>query len=717
MVLLSFPLPVNLALRLLSYSPISHTRPSPLLIKRHSVASAVHSRVASLRHRAGGSNNGDASLGPTISMESIPLDTDLKPTVSEKTRDYLKRDQKVTDLIPSKPPSDDEPVVVKEKLGQWLATGICGNNITSSCLYVIALCADPAGKYAPIALAFIAFVLFLFRKIYEEVVGALPVNGGTYNLLLNTTSKSKASIAACLTMLSYVTTAVISSSSANRYVQSLFSDPDMYPVVWTTIALLTIAALLNLFGITESAVVALLIFSFHMLSCGMLIIAGFIRVFRGMPTHPETGMNMLEHNWKNTSPADGWALGLFYGYASALLGISGFESSSNYVEQQKDGVFPQTLRNMWIAVTIINPVTALLAQMLLPMPAIVAEAESGALLSKMGAIAGGDWLEIWIIIDAALVLSGAVLTAFVGYTGLVHRMTVDRCLPQVLLQVNKLRGTRHWIILSFWALTSLLVLFTNGNIEIMAGIYTMAFLSVMTLFTVGNMLRKVKRQRLPTPVVASWGRVIFACGAVVMGLIGNVLSRDSKSIQGFIYFGAAFVIPVFIMLNRTAVMKAIRGWFEWSAHDDIESKPGIMGGLGRFCKRRIYDPLGRKCEELRQKPMVYFTASDDPRILRLALEYMTTNELRLWVKLVRVYKDPADMPKDGEAPPVYDLLNRMYPNVRIDFVAMEGEFGPAAVQRLSYEMHIPSQFMFISAFGDKFPYTFTDLGGLRLITE
>lgn len=31
-------------------------------------------------------------------------------------------------------------------------------------------------------------VLFLFRKIYGEVVGALPLNSGAENALLNTTS-------------------------------------------------------------------------------------------------------------------------------------------------------------------------------------------------------------------------------------------------------------------------------------------------------------------------------------------------------------------------------------------------------------------------------------------------------------------------------------------------------------------------------------------------
>ena len=49
------------------------------------------------------------------------------------------------------------------------------------------------------------------------------------------------------------------------------------------------------------------------------------------------------------------------GFASAMLGVSGFESSANFVEEQAEGVFPKTLRNMWVAVTILNIRSARLA--------------------------------------------------------------------------------------------------------------------------------------------------------------------------------------------------------------------------------------------------------------------------------------------------------------------------------------------------------------------
>jgi hypothetical protein len=53
-------------------------------------------------------------------------------------------------------------------MGQLPATAICGNDITSSCLYVSALAIIHAGKWAPLVLLLVAGVLFLYRSIYAE---------------------------------------------------------------------------------------------------------------------------------------------------------------------------------------------------------------------------------------------------------------------------------------------------------------------------------------------------------------------------------------------------------------------------------------------------------------------------------------------------------------------------------------------------------------------
>ncbi|RLB78509.1 MAG: hypothetical protein DRH15_10050, partial [Deltaproteobacteria bacterium] len=163
----------------------------------------------------------------------------------------------------------------RKKLNQILATAICGNDITSSCLYVAAIAAVYAGVLAPLVLIAVGLVLYLYKKIYTEVVEALPLNGGAYNCLLNCTSKFTASLAACMTILSYIATAVISAKTGIEYLHHLFPS---VPVIRTTIIILAVFAILTIIGITESAVVALCIFIFHMTVLTLFCVLGFASI-------------------------------------------------------------------------------------------------------------------------------------------------------------------------------------------------------------------------------------------------------------------------------------------------------------------------------------------------------------------------------------------------------------------------------------------------------
>ena len=247
-----------------------------------------------------------------------------------------------------------------KKLTELEATAICGNDISSSCLYVSALAIAYAGQYAWVALLIVAAVLFLFRTIYGEVVGALPLNGGAYNVLLNTTSKRNAALAACLTILSYMATAVISASEAMHYLHTLWHG---LPIIGATLGLLGLFLALTILGISESAKVAVAIFIVHLISLTLLVGATIWFLF----THD---LSTLSLNFSTPVKGGSITTALFFGFSAAMLGISGFESSANFVEEQADGVFPKTLRNMWIVVSFFNPVIAFLAVAALPLATV-----------------------------------------------------------------------------------------------------------------------------------------------------------------------------------------------------------------------------------------------------------------------------------------------------------------------------------------------------------
>jgi len=172
------------------------------------------------------------------------------------------------------------------------------------------------------------------------------LNGGAYNVLLNCTSKFIASIAACLTLVSYIATAVVSASSAVAYGQNLWSGLDPS---WAVMALLGFFCLLTLFGLKESANVALFIFVLHIGTMSLLVIMCLFKIMQSYDS-----ITMFKKNWQTPS-LENVPIDIYYGFALALLGVSGFETSSNYIEEQNVGVFPKTLRNMWYVVSLFNP--------------------------------------------------------------------------------------------------------------------------------------------------------------------------------------------------------------------------------------------------------------------------------------------------------------------------------------------------------------------------
>ena len=584
---------------------------------------------------------------------------------------------------PSAPPKVTAP---HSKLGQWSATAICGNDITSSVLYVTALCTIVSGVYAPLALAMVGVVLYLFRKIYEEVGSALPLNGGAYNVLLNTTSKYKASIAACLTLLSYVATAVISSTEALHYAHGVWHA---IPVVEGTVVLLGAFALLNILGMKESAGVALVIFLLHIATLLGIVVSGVVLVTSDLSVFKA---NLGELRFEGAGRA------LFLGFSAGLLGISGFESSANFIEEQAPGVFPRTLRNMWAAVFFFNTAISVLALGLLRTSEFGAHQET--LLAEMGGRALGGWFASWIGINAVLVLSGAVLTSYVGVTGLVRRMALDRCLPRGLLKENKLRRTPHWIPLSFFFLCVSILLITKGDVATLAGVYTISFLGVMALFAIGNRMLAVKRGRLPRSARASWPGALFALLAVCVGLAGNIIGKEAEARLFLVYFAIAMTL-VTVMFGRVTILKWLL-YMGRAVHEKVEAINNLLSGW-----------TIEKVNAINSQSMVFFTRGDSPANLRRAIEYVLHNEQTKNLKVVHVYQNEEEIPT--KLAQQLRSLDEIYPEIRIDFLVVKGRFGPDLIQKLSAHLDVPQNYMFIGCPGDRFPHNLADLGGVRLI--
>lgn len=576
--------------------------------------------------------------------------------------------------------------VVHKKLNQLQATAICGNDISSSCLYVSALTILYAGQYAWISLLIVAVVLFLFRRIYGEVVGAIPLNGGAYNVLLNTSTKRLASLAATLTVLSYMATAVISASEGMHYLHGIFEGLN---VTIATVIVLILFTGLAILGIGESAFVAVIIFLTHIATLSLLVLASLWFLMHN-------GLETFHINWQTPIASGNIKTALFLGFSAAMLGISGFESSANFVEEQEQGVFPKTLRNMWAIVSFFNPVIAILLISVIPLTEVGENKES--LLAHLGETTGGSWLAWLISIDAVLVLCGAVLTSFVGVSGLLNRMTLDRILPNFFLKQNK-RGSHYRIVISFLVLCISVLFATSGHLESLAGVYTFSFLAVMALFGIGNLLLKFKRRKLPRPERARGIAVVIAVSFIIAAFIGN-MKLNITAFYTFLQYMIPSLIFIAIMLNRVMLIKLL-----------IEALEYFYQPLRRMVvvSNRY---LQKMSIEINSQEFVFFTKGDDIAILNKVLQYVENNETTKKLKIVHIKSDGANneaLKKDLE------VLDRAYDDIDIEFLEIKGVFGPEIIDELSEKWKIPKNFMFIASPGNKFSYRISDLGGVRLI--
>lgn len=576
--------------------------------------------------------------------------------------------------------------IIHKKLNQLQATAICGNDISSSCLYVSALTILYAGQYAWISLLIVAVVLFLFRKIYGEVVGAIPLNGGAYNVLLNTSTKRLASLAATLTVLSYMATAVISASEGMHYLHGIFEGLN---VTIATVVVLVLFTFLAILGIGESAFVAVIIFVTHIATLSLLVLASIWFILNH-------GLNVFHINWETPIAFGSMKTALFLGFSAAMLGISGFESSANFVEEQQQGVFPKTLRNMWALVSFFNPVIAILLISVIPLAQVGENKES--LLAHLGETTGGSWLAWLISIDAVLVLCGAVLTSFVGVSGLLNRMTLDRILPNFFLKQNK-RGSHYRIVISFLILCISVLFATNGHLESLAGVYTFSFLAVMALFGIGNLLLKFKRRKLPRPERAHGLAVFAAVSFIIAAFIGN-MKLNINAFYTFLQYMVPALIFIGIMLNRVILIKVL-----------IEILEYFYQPLRKMVilSNRYLQNLSA---EINSQEFVFFTKGDNIAILNKVLQYVEGNETTKKLKIVYVKNDGLineALVKDLE------VLDRAYDNIDIEYLEIEGVFGPEIIDELSQKWKIPKNFMFIGSPGNKFSYRVSDLGGVRLI--
>ncbi|KAI3643660.1 hypothetical protein MP228_009824 [Amoeboaphelidium protococcarum] len=463
----------------------------------------------------------------------------------------------------------------KEHLNQYQATAIAGNDLLSSVFYTVGLSTTAANILSPLSLLSVClFVLYPFRLIYQEIGSQINQNGSSFNcfLLLDeklnqshlqlngsptplnsarqarplksapTLPRLLAAIAAVLSIMAYLFTAIVSANSAANYVSQELGNVNVFGL---TIVLLLIFTYVALRGVQESSNVALSIFVIHIISISALSIWGLYYV-----VFVDQFATLKQNIWVSTYeiPPEMQFAQYIAGIGAGMLGITGFESASNYIEQQGYKVYKSTLRNLWILVTIFNPLLSAITVASVPLNAITSNLDVA--LSVVAHTCCGLSFRSILALDAAIVLSAGILTAFVGVAGLASRMSTEGMLPELFLPLSNIYGhqkSSQNIITVFSVVIIVTFAVFNGDIHILSKLYTISFLGVLsTSISSCIMLRKLQNKAIVTAEVACAILSVTVGFATSFALNANVL-------MAFAAIFLCLVVVVWTSMHRSFV--------------------------------------------------------------------------------------------------------------------------------------------------------------------
>jgi len=169
----------------------------------------------------------------------------------------------------------------------------------------------------------------------------------------------------------------------------------------------------------------------------------------------------------------------------------------------------------------------------------------------------------------------------------------------------------------------------------------------------------------------------------------------------FLQYFLPTMIIVVIMLNRITLLKVCLFL--------IKSVSQKLTGVTDTLTRNIEMNM----DQINSQQFVFFTRGGNISNLNLAMLYVQDNEQTNRMKIVNVIPEGAEA--SGKLADDIKFLNRIYPEIDLEFIVHRGEFGPDLIQELSQKWAIPPSFMFMRSPKGDFRYSSAELGGVRLI--
>ncbi|KAJ7136289.1 AAAP amino acid permease [Mycena filopes] len=538
-------------------------------------------------------------------------------------------------------------------LGQFTGTALPGNAMLGSVFYALPAVFAVCGVYSPISLFVATLTPFLWRPIMEELASALPISGAPYSYILNVSRKSFAVLGGALLLLDFASTSVVSAATASSYLAGEVALP--FPAFVGAALVLLIFALISLTGLKESARLAFCVLTFHVATMIALAVASLVHWGR-------SGNGQLRSNWVEGQAPSRAAIArqLFNGFCLGMLGLTGIECTPSYIGRMKPGRFPSVLRNLHLPAIVLNTLMVTLVLGTVPLQRVL---QGANVLSLLAEIAAGSWLRKWIVVDAAVVLCGGVLTGILSACELFQQLAHDRIVPQLFLRVMPFSGAPYVSVLAFTAINGVLYASAGARLDVVSKMFSLVWLTVMGLFPLALLLLRFNRGRLPRERTTPLSVIAFALALTPVVFAGNVVIDPSTA--G--YFAAYILAGLAVFAatqNQVHLLRAV--YWTYDQYPVLHRWTRTWGTT-----------LVRVMQRLKRQPVCVLVRTDEINHLLHMLLYVRENEATSCVKIVHFSDEETGVPSELEANA--KILDEAFPEITIDLIIVHGAFSPATV--------------------------------------
>jgi hypothetical protein len=458
----------------------------------------------------------------------------------------------------------------------WAGASIVLSDLASSAFYAGGEAEAAIGRSAPWFVLGVMLFSFAVRSVYLESC-SMYVRGGVYVVVRESMGPVMAKLSVSALVFDYILTGPISSVSAGQYLGSWFNDVSAqlgqaYRVDVDTFAsamaiLVTIYFWYqNLKGVHESSEKALRIMQITTVMVVIILIWAPITILiRG---HVELPPAPVAANLTFSREAQGWLYGtnwiqipliaIVAAFGHSLLSMSGFETLAQVYRE----IASPKLKNLKIAANIVCVYAVVSTGLITLFAAVLIPNDQrpmyftnliGGLANNL---AGPDTVKLvfhgFVVLVGGLILSGAVNTSIIGANGVLNRVAEDGVLVPWFRQLHKKFGTTHHMINMIALLQIATILYSKGNMQILAGAYAFGVVWSFFFKALGVTTLRFQRsdQEYKVPFNPRIGDREIPIGLIVITMIlgaialANIFTKELAT-----KYGIAFSIVLFITFS------------------------------------------------------------------------------------------------------------------------------------------------------------------------